>query len=84
MYDERMAPDDTARLTGEECELLSNLVGVAEIAAEFGLPRTSVSTWDARRATTGFPKPIEVLRMGPIYDRREVRAWLLARGEIKP
>jgi hypothetical protein len=40
------------------------LGGVAEISDEFGVPRTTVSMWDARRGTNGFPEPVERLRMG--------------------
>ena len=51
------------------------LVGVAEIAAAFGVPRTTVSMWAARRATSGFPQPVKALQMGPVYDMAEVRRW---------
>lgn len=74
--------DDTVGLAPEECELLRHLVGVREIANELGVPKTTVSMWDARRETTGFPDPIERLSMGPIYDMRAVRAWYEARGGI--
>lgn len=56
-------------------DTLRNLVGVAEIARELNVPRTTVSMWDARRETTGFPEPVERLSMGPVYDMRAVRAW---------
>jgi hypothetical protein len=52
-----------------------SLGGVAEISEEFRVPRTTVSMWDARRATNGFPEPVERLAMGPVYDMRAVRAW---------
>lgn len=82
VYDDRMTiDDDTTRLTREESRLLRNLVGVAEISEEFGIPRTTLSTWDARRETTGFPEPVERLSMGPIYDRREIVTWLKTRSE---
>lgn len=50
-------------------------VGVAEIAADLGVPRSTVSMWDARRRTNGFPEPVAELAMGPVYDLEEVRAW---------
>lgn len=38
--------------------------------------RTTVaSSWADRRDSTGFPRPIEVLRMGPVYDLDEVQRW---------
>lgn len=51
------------------------LVGVAEISARFGVGRTTVSQWQARRASTGFPDPVADLRMGPVFDWDEVRTW---------
>jgi hypothetical protein len=56
------------------------LGGVAEISDEFGVPRTTVSMWDARRGTNGFPEPVERLRMGPIYRMDQVREWYLSRA----
>lgn len=51
------------------------LGGVAEISDLFGVPRTTVSMWDTRRATSGFPEPVERLAMGPIYRMDEVAEW---------
>lgn len=31
--------------------------------------------WDARRSSNGFPKPVADLRMGPVYDWGQVKAW---------
>ena len=52
-----------------------NLAGVAEISARFGVPRTTVSMWDARRDTSGFPPPVVRLAAGPVYDLDAVVAW---------
>lgn len=51
------------------------LAGVAEIAQELGVARTTVSMWRSRHATTGFPKPLDVLSAGPVFDMRAVREW---------
>ena len=64
-------------LTVEATEV--DLVGVAEIAALLNVPRTTVSMWDARRSSNGFPKPVTELAMGPVYDYAEVKAWHSAR-----
>lgn len=56
-----------------------DLVGVAEIADRLGVPRTTVSMWAARRAASGFPQPLEVLAMGPVYSMLAVRDWHAAR-----
>lgn len=50
--------------------------GVAEIAEKYGVDRNTVSTsWAARRGLTGFPQPVAVLRMGPVYDLDQVDRW---------
>lgn len=60
---EEIAPEETG------------LAGVAEISQFFNVPRTTVSMWDARRETSGFPQPVERLSMGPVYDMKAVIAW---------
>ncbi len=55
------------------------LVGVAEISALLGVPRSTVSMWDSRCATNGFPEPVQELAMGPVYDWPAVKAWAQAR-----
>lgn len=51
------------------------LVGVAEIAERFGVPRTTVSMWASRRASSGFPLPVEDLAMGPVFRLADVETW---------
>jgi hypothetical protein len=58
------------------------LAGIAEIAAEFGVPRTTASMWDTRRESNGFPEPVARLAAGPVYDMRAVREW--AAGRVPP
>lgn len=53
----------------------ADLVGVAEIAERLKVPRTTVSMWDARRASNGFPEPVKSLAMGPVYDFAAVKEW---------
>lgn len=59
----------------EAARLVRDIVGVAEIATMLDVPRTTVSMWDARRRTNGFPAPLERLAMGPVYSREAVLAW---------
>lgn len=59
------------------------LVGVAEIADDFGVPRTTVSMWANRRAQSGFPDPLAELAMGPVYSRAAVRAWYYGKRGTK-
>lgn len=51
------------------------LGGIAEIARECGVPRTTASMWHVRRHRSGFPEPIAPLDMGPVFDMAEVRKW---------
>jgi hypothetical protein len=62
-------------LTVTEGTAVTELVGVAEIAERLGVNRTTVSMWDARRRSNGFPEPLEQLAMGPVYDWQAVKAW---------
>jgi hypothetical protein len=58
------------------------LGGIAEISEEFGVPRTTASQWLTRRETNGFPEPVALLRMGPVFSMAEVRLW--AAGRVSP
>lgn len=54
-----------------------DLAGVAELAALFGVGRTTVSNWADRRDRIGFPSPVKRLAMGPVWDSQEVLRWYL-------
>jgi len=56
-----------------------DLVGAREIADRLKVPRTTVSMWASRRATSGFPLPVAELAMGPVFDFEEVAAWAASR-----
>lgn len=58
-----------------------SLVGVAEIADVFDVPRSTASMWGKRRASSGFPEPVAELRAGPVYRLGDVSAWVEARGD---
>lgn len=55
-----------------------DLVGIAEIAEMAGVSRQVVHAW-TRRARD-MPKPLARLKMGPVWDRGEVRKWLAGIG----
>lgn len=57
------------------------LVGVAEIAERTGLTRAAISNAANRRRTSGFPKPVAELAMGPVYRWSEVKAWHEGRAQ---
>lgn len=59
------------------------LGGIAEVADEFGVPRTTASMWLTRRDANGFPAPIETLSMGPVFDMDKVRTWHAGRYGVK-
>ena len=50
-----------------------NIGGLTEIAAMFGISRQAMSNWTSRYE--GFPAPVAVLAMGPLYRLSDVRAW---------
>ena len=49
------------------------LVSVAEIAETLGVTRSRASQLTF---SEDFPEPYAVLRIGPIWDKREVDAWI--------
>jgi chromosome partitioning protein len=50
------------------------LVGVAEIAAMAGVTKQAVSNWQHRH--DGFPKPIQRLQTGPVWDKEAIARWI--------
>lgn len=55
-----------------------NLVGIGEIAELTGSSTQAVANWQQRHSD--FPVPIRRLKCGPIFDWKEVQAWLVATG----
>ena len=56
------------------------LVGVAEIADLAGVTKQAVSNWRLRY--DHFPRPIQDLQSGPVWDREQVADWVKSfRGE---
>jgi chromosome partitioning protein len=51
-----------------------NLLGIAEIADLASVSKQAVSNWRARY--DDFPRPIQDLRSGPVWDREKVEAWI--------
>lgn len=54
------------------------LVGIAEIAEHAGVTTQAVANWVNRHPK--FPKPVRVLRSGPIFLSDQVAAWLADTG----
>lgn len=52
----------------------NDLVGIHEIAKMGGVSSQAVSNW--RKRYLNFPPPIVELRMGPIFKRPRIKAWL--------
>lgn len=76
-YDPPPPPDPLLEASGDDALQFG---GVAEIAAMLGVPRSTVSMWDSRRGTNGYPEPVARLTMGPVYDLAAVRAWHQGKG----
>jgi chromosome partitioning protein len=51
-----------------------NLVGIAEIAAFAGVSKQAVTNW--RMRYDHFPRPIQNLQSGPVWEREKVQAWV--------
>jgi len=56
-----------------------NLVGVAEIAEIARVSKQVVSNW--RHRYENFPKPIQTLQSGPVWDREIITEWLKNRTD---
>jgi chromosome partitioning protein len=54
--------------------LQTELVGVAEIAAMANVTKQAVSNWQHRH--DNFPKPIQRLQTGPVWDKEHVARWI--------
>lgn len=54
------------------------LVGIAEIAEFANVSKQAVTNWANRHPS--FPKPVRVLRSGPIFLSDQVAAWLTKTG----
>jgi chromosome partitioning protein len=50
------------------------LVGLAEIAALAGVSEQAVANWRLRY--DHFPKPLQQLHSGPVWNRKAVDAWV--------
>jgi chromosome partitioning protein len=53
---------------------IGNLLGLAEIADLAGVTKQAVSNW--RMRYDHFPRPIQDLQSGPVWDREKVEAWV--------
>lgn len=63
--------------------VIPELGSVAEISAETGQARTTVSMWDTRRESSGMPEPLARLACGPIFDMNAVRTWYAGKRKRK-
>jgi chromosome partitioning protein len=52
----------------------NNLLGVAEIAELAGVSKQAVSNW--RMRYDDFPRPIQNLQSGPVWDREKINDWV--------
>lgn len=55
------------------------LIGLKEIADLCGVSSSSVSNWRVRESS--FPKPIQEIKAGPIFDLYEIEQWMLLKGK---
>jgi chromosome partitioning protein len=62
----------------------SQLVGVSEIAEMANPPVTKQAVANWRQRFDDFPKPIQVLQSGPVWDTEAIREWLKAKSGHAP
>lgn len=51
-----------------------NLVGIAEVAELAKVSKQAVSNWRLRY--DNFPRPIQTLQSGPVWDREQIAGWV--------
>ncbi len=56
--------------------IADDLVGINEITKMYDMSKALLCCWCARTSPAPFPTPIKRLAMGPVYSKREVRAWM--------
>jgi chromosome partitioning protein len=54
--------------------MADNLVGIAEIAELAGVTKQAVTNW--RMRFDDFPKPVQTLQSGPVWNRETVEQWV--------
>jgi chromosome partitioning protein len=59
-----------------------NLVGVAEIAGMANVTKQAVGNWRARY--NDFPKPVQLLQSGPVWEREVVDQWIKQKEGLAP
>lgn len=59
---------------------VADIVGLAEIAELQGVDSATIATWMKRY--DDFPLPVKKLRSGTLFDRRDIRDWLIKTGRI--
>jgi predicted DNA-binding transcriptional regulator AlpA len=57
---------------------IADLVGLTEIAETYGVTKNVASGWTRKHH---FPQPVHTLRMGPMWDRTQVEAWINSRKD---
>jgi hypothetical protein len=68
-------------IAGDDLRALAvHLVGPAEIAARLNIDANTVNVWKVRHAD--FPRPVRKLRLGEIWDLREVVVWAERTGRL--
>ncbi|MDY0289173.1 MAG: AAA family ATPase [Sphaerochaeta sp.] len=58
----------------------SEMIGVYEIAKIAGVTASAIANW--RKRFEDFPKPIKVLKAGPVFSESQIKSWLGRKGKI--
>lgn len=52
-----------------------DLIGVAEIVRMYGMSKALLCHW--HKEAKGFPRPIAILKMGPLFSKTAIRKWMI-------
>ena len=59
---------------------MDQLVGIAEIAKIFDVSPAAVTNW--RKRFTDFPKPVAVLKSGPVFKVEQIQNWYRRKNKM--
>ncbi|MCH4239068.1 MAG: AAA family ATPase [Oscillospiraceae bacterium] len=59
---------------------MAELVGIAEIAKMFDVSSAAVTNWRSR--SEDFPKPVAILKSGPVFQADHVKKWYRRRNKM--
>jgi hypothetical protein len=72
---DKLLDDLLEAFTQGEVVEVKDLAGILEVADFFGVGRSTISNWSARRKDNGIPHPVITLGCGTIWNLRKMVPW---------